>query len=138
MIALLLGCHGVPGLPDAGVLAPCPWTPNCVSSQVQAGDRAWIPPLWLHGSPEDASLRLLEVVGGAPGAGRTWIVGDRIRAEFHTPSGWFTDDVDLVVDRDHGVIHVRSASRIGLGDGGVNRARIEDLRARWEATRRAP
>jgi uncharacterized protein (DUF1499 family) len=45
----------------------------------------------------------------------------------------FTDDVEFYLDASAGVIHVRSASRIGRSDLGVNRARVEALRARFAA-----
>jgi uncharacterized protein (DUF1499 family) len=41
----------------------------------------------------------------------------------------FVDDVEFLADRASGVVHVRSASRLGRRDFGVNRARIEELRA---------
>lgn len=135
MIWWLAGCIGVAPLPEAGVLAPCPWTPNCVSSQLEVSAGGFVEPLVLHGPADDASARLLRVVLAVPGAGQALVVGDRIRVEFHTPSGLFTDDVDLWVDRAHGVIHVRSSSRVGLGDGGVNRRRVEAIRAAWELDR---
>jgi uncharacterized protein (DUF1499 family) len=45
----------------------------------------------------------------------------------------FTDDVEFYLVASAGAIHVRSASRIGHGDLGVNRARVEALRVRFAA-----
>jgi uncharacterized protein (DUF1499 family) len=45
----------------------------------------------------------------------------------------FVDDVEFYVDKQAGVIHCRSASRVGYSDFGVNRARIEQIRAAVEA-----
>ena len=40
----------------------------------------------------------------------------------------FADDLECRVCLTEGVIHVRSASRFGIGDMGVNRERVEALR----------
>jgi uncharacterized protein (DUF1499 family) len=40
----------------------------------------------------------------------------------------FVDDVEFLVDAEHHVVHVRSASRMGYSDLGVNRQRVEDIR----------
>ncbi len=45
--------------------------------------------------------------------------------------GGFIDDVEFRLSPDEGVIHVRSASRSGLHDLGVNRRRVERLRRRY-------
>lgn len=44
----------------------------------------------------------------------------------------FVDDVEFLVSDDERVIHVRSASRLGRKDFGVNRQRVEAIRERWE------
>ena len=41
----------------------------------------------------------------------------------------FVDDLELRMDFKHMVIHVRFASRVGKGDLGVNRKRVEELRS---------
>jgi uncharacterized protein (DUF1499 family) len=45
----------------------------------------------------------------------------------------WTDDVALLVDADAGVVHVRSASRVGRSDLGANRKRVEAMREEWTA-----
>jgi uncharacterized protein (DUF1499 family) len=37
------------------------------------------------------------------------------------------DDVELRLDADQGLIHIRSASRVGRSDFGVNRKRVKDI-----------
>ena len=54
-----------------------------------------------------------------------------VRAEARTRWLGFTDDLEFVLDAPAGVIHFRSASRWGREDMGVNRARMEEIRARW-------
>ena len=58
--------------------------------------------------------------------------GSYLYAEFRTKVMRFVDDVEFLFDEKAGLIHVRSASRLGRRDFGVNRARVEALRARIE------
>ena len=58
-------------------------------------------------------------------------------AEYRTRLLKYVDDVEFVHDAKAGVIHVRSASRLGRRDFGVNRARVEALRSRIESRPRA-
>jgi uncharacterized protein (DUF1499 family) len=55
---------------------------------------------------------------------------DYLSAEFTIPVVGFVDDVEFLLDEDAKVIHVRSASRLGESDLGVNRRRIETIRAK--------
>ena len=50
-------------------------------------------------------------------------------AIFRTAFFRFTDDVEFRLDTEAGLIHVRSASRAGYGDVGLNRQRVEEIRA---------
>jgi uncharacterized protein (DUF1499 family) len=43
----------------------------------------------------------------------------------------FVDDVEFFLDEGANVIHVRSASRLGQSDLGVNRKRVETIRAKF-------
>ncbi|MEZ4234623.1 MAG: DUF1499 domain-containing protein [Myxococcota bacterium] len=132
-------CPGRAPLPVAGALAPCPRSPNCVSSQADPADPVhYVAPLALVGDPDTAAQRVADAAQRVDGAGEWRIDGDHVRIVFHTPSGLFTDDVDLLVDRPDAVIQVRSSSRIGYGDMGVNRGRIEAIRAQWAATTPEP
>jgi uncharacterized protein (DUF1499 family) len=49
----------------------------------------------------------------------------------------FVDDLEAVPDAAAGVIQVRSASRVGRSDFGVNRERVEALRAAMDAKSKA-
>ena len=63
---------------------------------------------------------------------RTKIVTENetyLYAEFASNLMGFVDDVEFYLDKTAGVIHVRSASRLGQSDLGVNRQRIEAIRA---------
>jgi uncharacterized protein (DUF1499 family) len=110
-----------------GRLAQCPNKPNCVCSNDTDGTHA-IAPFGGEGDPAATLAKLKGIVERLP---RTSIVesrADYLRCEFTTPLLGFVDDVEFHA-RD-GVVHVRSASRLGYSDLGVNRRRIEDLRAR--------
>jgi uncharacterized protein (DUF1499 family) len=112
----------------AGRLAPCPGSPNCVCSQ--ADDEAHrVAALPYAGSAEEALARLVAVLSTWP---RTRVVTQAdgyVHAECRSLLFRFVDDVELLADREARVIHVRSASRAGRSDFGVNRRRVEALRA---------
>ncbi len=57
----------------------------------------------------------------------------RLAATFTSLVFRFVDDLDLVVDQEAGVVHVRSASRVGRFDLGVNRRRVEKIRSLYLA-----
>jgi uncharacterized protein (DUF1499 family) len=104
-----------------GLLAPCRRTPNCVSSQAAPSDgEHYIAPL--RASMEDVK-RAVEALP------RTRIVlahANYLHAEFRSRLLGFVDDVEFFFDG--AAVQVRSASRLGRRDFGVNRARIEQLR----------
>ena len=120
------------GTPPASRLAPCPHTPNCVSTQAPPG-RQRMEPLPYPGSPAQARKRLLDVLRRYP---RTRIVRqdpDYLKVECRSRIFRFVDDVEFVFDDDARQIHFRSASRIGYGDRGVNRKRMEEIVAAFLA-----
>lgn len=123
----MASASGGPALPS---LAPCPRTPNCVSTQA-AGTQA-IEPFTNVGPKEGAMQRLLSVLEAMP---RTTIVASdsgSVRAEFRTLLLRFTDDAIFVYDAATNTIHFRSASRLGRSDFGVNRRRMEEIRTRLQ------
>ena len=116
---------------EPGRLAPCPSSPNCVSSEAPDA-RHHVDPIAFTGAPAQAMRRLRAVIEAMP---RTRIVSasdTALRAEFTSRLFRFVDDVDCVVDATAGVIQVRSASRVGYSDLGANRGRVEALRAAFE------
>jgi len=110
-----------------GKLRPCPSSPNCVSSE---NDRpsSRVEPLTFEGSPEKAWGDLKETIGEMGGKiqeehdGYLW-------ATFTSRVFRFVDDVEFRMVPSDGIIHVRSGSRVGYSDLGVNRKRVEKLRA---------
>ncbi|MCC5660621.1 DUF1499 domain-containing protein [Nostoc sp. XA010] len=112
-----------------GKLAPCPNSPNCVSSQSTDAVHK-IAPLTFTSTTEEAISNLKKIIESLP---RTKIITesqDYLYAEFKSALLGFVDDVEFYLDRNANVIQVRSASRLGQSDLGVNRQRIETIRAK--------
>ena len=110
-----------------GRLANCPDSPNCVCSQEDRESHR-VEPLTFSGDPQAAFARLVQVVKSQPRSKITAQTGSYLRAEFTTPVLRFVDDVEFLLVPGEHLIHVRSASRIGHTDLGVNRKRVEKLR----------
>jgi uncharacterized protein (DUF1499 family) len=111
-----------------GLLAPCKRTPNCVSSQADPSDREhYIAPL--KASMEE----LRQAVQGLPRTRLVLAHSNYLYAEFRSKLLGYVDDVEFFFDG--AVVQVRSASRLGRRDFGVNRARIEEIRRLVEARR---
>ena len=108
-------------------LAPCPDKPNCVSS-LATDQRHLVAPLHFTGEPAEAWSRLTSLLLGQPRARIITQQGDYLHAEFRSLMFRFVDDVEFVMQAEQGLIHVRSASRSGYSDFGVNRRRVEHLR----------
>jgi uncharacterized protein (DUF1499 family) len=119
-----------------GVLATCPDKPNCVRSGA-ADPRHAIAPIAATAPLPDALAALVGIAAAMPGARVVTARADYAHLEFATPLMGFVDDVELAVDPAGGVIHVRSASRVGTSDFGVNRKRIDDLRRAFAAAGKA-
>lgn len=108
-------------------LAPCPASPNCVSSE--AGDeRHAIAALAVRGDVEASWSALVAHLEGLPRVELVRREDDYLHAVFTTRVMRYRDDVEFALDRGSHRIRVRSASRIGYGDMGANRARIEAIR----------
>ena len=109
-----------------GRLAPCRSTPNCVSSQADPADKEhYIAPIPFRG---DAIAAVRKAVESMPRSRIISADSHYLYAEFRSALLGYVDDVEFHYDGS--VIHVRSASRLGRRDFGVNRARVEELRKR--------
>ena len=111
-----------------GRLKPAPPTPNCVNSQ-STGGYSKIAPFTYAGDGRKAMARLHAIVGAMPAVKIIDSRPDYVHAEFTSRWLGFVDDVEFYLDAKAAVIHVRSASRLGHGDHGVNRQRVEAIRA---------
>lgn len=122
-----------------GRLKPPSTTENSVSSQAalypdhpQRG-YADIAPLPLKGDGPATMARIKAIVEGMEGAKVVKSEPGYLYAQFTTKLMKYVDDVEFWFDPAANAIQVRSASRVGRGDMGVNRKRIEAVRAALEA-----
>ena len=114
-----------------GKLAPCPDSPNCVSSQSTSAVHQ-LDPWEYEESSESILKKLKEILRSLP---RTRIVTEEenyLHAEATSAIFRFVDDIEIFIDESNKQIHFRSASRVGHSDLGVNRDRIEEIRKRFE------
>ena len=133
-LVLCSACAGAPPPSGAGTaLKPCPSSPNCVSSRASDPGRR-VDPLPLRGSATEGLAAVRRVILAMPRSRIAAEGADFIRAEFRSPIFRFVDDVDVVVDEPAGVIHIRSAARVGYSDMGVNRRRVGEIRGRLTGT----
>ena len=115
-------------------LSPCPSSPNCVSS-LAADRKHAIEPLRYTGPRASARQRLMNILGKLKRARVILADPDYIRVECRSMMFNFVDDVEFLFADNENVIHVKSASRVGYYDLGVNRKRVEQIRAAFEARR---
>lgn len=128
-VSLLINCSGTrPPFVAEGhnKLAPCPETPNCVSTQ--ATDKAhYILPLSYTTDIKTAMRVLKDVIQTMK---RSEIIAEKenyLYAEFTSALWRFVDDVEFSFDEENKLIHFRSASRLGKRDFGVNRKRMDTI-----------
>ncbi|MDX8397723.1 MAG: DUF1499 domain-containing protein [Mariprofundaceae bacterium] len=114
------------GLNEQQNLMACPQSPNCVCSEIHSQNDAthFIQPINDQGDRWQHLESLIEQHGGV-------IIEHEpayIYAKFTSSLFHFVDDVEFHLDQSQGLIHVRSSSRVGHSDFGVNRKRIELIR----------
>lgn len=108
-------------------LPPCPSAGNCVCSE-DPGAAGFVPPLAAADDPHAALVRLAERLRREPRTRIRLQTADYLHAECESRLFGFVDDLELRVDKEQGVIQVRSAARLGRWDFGVNRRRVARLR----------
>ena len=109
-------------------LTQCPATPNCVCSEFESDAEHYIEPLIISdGDAAQVMARIKTIVGEMGGAIQTE-KADYLAATFSSSIFRFVDDLEIRIDAGQKEIHLRSASRVGRGDGGVNRKRVERLK----------
>jgi uncharacterized protein (DUF1499 family) len=123
-----------------GKLKPPARTPNSVSSQSglypdhPQAHYAAIAPLEYQGDANTAMDKLAEVVKAQSGMVIVSHANGYLYAQSTTKLLRFTDDVEFWLDTANQKIQVRSSSRIGRKDFGVNRKRIETIRTQFQSS----
>ncbi len=109
-----------------GVLAPCPSSPNCICSETP-GTSSYVEPLIFTEDPVLAWARI-QVSVAAIGGDIKRVDNNYLWATFKSGIFRFVDDLELRMSSEQQIIHIRSASRLGYSDFGVNAARAQALR----------
>lgn len=112
-----------------GEFAGCPSRPSCVSSVATEAPHA-IDPIRYSGQMSTVPTRLVNVLRGMDGVVSVEREGNYAHAVFATPTMGYRDDLEVLV-RPDGTVDVRSISRFGYRDFGVNRDRVEILRSQF-------
>jgi len=104
--------------------ATCPESPNCVSTQATSLGQQIKPIQWTESSAE--ALNLIKRTIDNEFSRATLVVekSSYLRYEFTSIFFRFVDDVEFMIDEENRMIHLRSASRVGHSDLGVNRRRM--------------
>ncbi len=114
---------------EDGRLSPCPETPNCVRTQADPADEThYAEPIPYEGSTEQVLERLTDWIRQQPRAEAVRTEGRYLRAVFTSRVFGFHDDLELYLPKGESVVHLRSASRVGHSDMGVNRDRYRAIR----------
>jgi uncharacterized protein (DUF1499 family) len=115
-----------PGL-LSGTLVPCPDKPNCVGSEFGEAATHYIAPLDYAGAPPEQAwadiLQVIEELGGEVVSAND----EYIAATFSSSLFGFIDDVECRLEPSQKRIQIRSASRVGHSDLGVNRKRMDAM-----------
>ncbi len=126
--------HGTaPGL-VAERLAACSTKPNCVNSEDFTPPDKRVAPFPVTAAQPQQDWQKLQVSIEAQGGTLIKVTDTYLAATFTSSLFGFVDDLEARLDVDEGVIHIRSASRVGQSDFSANRTRVQQLRSRFSAT----
>jgi uncharacterized protein (DUF1499 family) len=132
-IVLLFNFRGIskageaPGLVE-GILSKCPNKRNCVCSEHKDDANHYIDPIII---PQDITFDIFSLLKNTiqDMGGSIQVEGDNyLAATFTSAIFRFVDDLEIRIDSTQKVIHIRSASRVGYNDMGVNKKRTELLK----------
>ncbi len=130
LLSFALGCGGrMPegiGARDGG-LAPCPDKPNCVSSFADDPDHH-ADAFAIAGTSSAAWQGLQTILEAESNVEIVTKSEFYLHAVYTSKRMRYRDDVEFLLREREGEIALRSASRVGHSDMGVNRERVEDLR----------
>ncbi len=112
----------------AGKLSECPDRPNCICSEFEADATHYTDPVVFSQITTSEVLSRLKNSIREMGGNIQTEEGNYLAATFTSAFFRFVDDLEIRIDSDQKIIHMRSASRAGYSDRGVNRERIELLK----------
>ena len=122
------------GVKDGKLSGPKQTPNSVVSDSVAMTHPAYVAPIAFTGDPKVAMTKFTAIVKALEGATLVTTEDAYLCAEFKSKTMRYTDDFEARVDAAANVIHVRSASRLGKRDFGVNRQRVEIIRAKFAAS----
>lgn len=125
---LLVACSSTSIGAQNSRLKPCPSSPNCVSTEATQPNQQ-IAAFKIKGSVVVAWEELQRQIGNLPKTQIMTVTSDYLHAECCSALFGFVDDLEFQLRADQGIIAIRSAARTGYSDFGVNRRRVESLRA---------
>ena len=120
-----------PGMSDMR-LNPCGPNPNCVSSGAASDSPHSVAGFAITSGKEDATWTSLIEAIAADGGEITQNSPPYLAATFSSAMFGFVDDFECLIDRNAGLIHVRSGARMGYSDMNVNRKRVERIRSQLD------
>lgn len=118
-----------------GHLSKCPETPNCFSTENKNHTGHYISPINIseeNKSNSDSLLILKEIIQSMGGEIKTE-KEHYFSSTFTSNIFGFVDDLEIRIDNIESVIHIRSASRVGRSDMGVNKKRIELIKQLYKS-----
>ena len=121
------------GVHEGKLSGPKRTTNNVVSDGVEPSHTAYVAPITFTGDGPAAMIKLVAVLQSLDRVTLVRSEPDYLHAEFRSKTMGYVDDFEARLDVAAQVIHVRSASRVGYGDHGVNRARVEMIRRKMAA-----
>lgn len=137
LVSLFAAAVAFAGQPIANPLGPCPDKPNCVSTAEPNASHG-VTPLPFHGTAKQTHDELVRLIGAMPGSAIVRTEDSYIHAMFTSRLFGFVDDVEFYLDEQEHVVHMRSASRSGYYDFGVNKRRLDEVAEEWAKGRRTP
>ena len=111
---------------QTAALTVCPPSPNCALASTLPGSD--LEPFPLVPDAASAWPAVVQAVSELPRSELTVATDNYLRAEVRSAIFGFVDDVEVHLDPDAEVLELRSASRTGYWDLGVNRRRLLELR----------
>ncbi|MCU7940966.1 MAG: DUF1499 domain-containing protein [gamma proteobacterium symbiont of Bathyaustriella thionipta] len=108
-----------------GRLVNCPDKPNCINSEYPEQGNHYLPPLNIPKAKSTEIMTLAKITLLEMGAKIIKSENNYLLASFTSNLFRFVDDFELRLDKTTYKLHIRSASRVGYSDFGVNKRRVE-------------